>query len=142
MATTIAAAFNQFAAWQRTTPAETDAARRHRSSLYRRLVNEFAVKTFFRTGSFGAGTNVPKYSDVDYFAAIPELTFNHNSAKVLAIVAANLRQRFSRTNIRVDSPGISIPFGWDRSEHTEIVPVIEDGATRSGHRQFWIPDGY
>jgi hypothetical protein len=142
MAITVAAAFNELAIWLRTTPRESEAARRHRASLSGRLATEFGVRTFFPTGSFGAGTNVPRYSDVDYFAVMPTASFEDSSAGWLAAIAADLRVRFPRTrNIRVDSPGVAVPFGVDRSEHTEIVPVIEDGLTREGFRSFWMPDG-
>lgn len=142
MATTVAAGFNEFATWLRTTPNESEAARRHRASLSGRLASEFGVRAFFRTGSFGAGTNVPRCSDVDYFAVMPTASFEDSSTAWLAVVAADLRARFPRTrNIRVDSPGVAVPFGADRSEHTEIVPVIEDGLTREGFRSFWMPDG-
>ncbi len=101
------------------------------------------MTAFFRTGSFGSGTNVSRYSDVDYFAVIPTANLKANSGFSLSEVAASLRERFPLTeNIRVNSPGVQIPFGLDGSEHTEVIPVDATGTTRLGFRQFDIADGY
>src|SRR5258708_3949048 len=50
---------------------ESAAATAHRASIEARLKNDFGLRRFFRTGSFGNGTSISGYSDVDYFASLP-----------------------------------------------------------------------
>ena len=50
---------------------ESDAARRHRASIEQCIKSNFGLRRFWRTGSFGNGTSVSGYSDVDYMASIP-----------------------------------------------------------------------
>lgn len=96
----------------------------------------------FRTGSFGSGTNVRRCSDVDYFAVIPTANLKQDSRTTLARVADSLRSRFSFTpNIRVNAPGVQVPFGDDGAETVKIIPVDETGNTQLGFRQFDMPDG-
>lgn len=142
MPATVDAAFNQFISRLRTTAQESAAAASHRASIAAKLKERFGMSSLFRTGSFGNGTNVAGHSDVDYFAVIPTANLKQDSGKSLAEVAAALRERFPLTsNIRVDSPGVRVPFGLDGAEATEIVPVNETGRTQLGFRQFEIPDG-
>ncbi len=142
MAGTIQAAFSQFIADLRTTKQESSIAASHRTSIKSKLETEFGLTTLFRTGSFGNGTNVSGCSDVDYFAVIPTANLKQDSQTTLADVAVALRARFPTTaNIRVNSPGVQIPFGLDGAEHTEIIPVDHTGMTQLGFRQFDIPDG-
>src|SRR6185312_11070570 len=143
MPLTVADAFDQFLPTLTTSFTETQSAASHRASIEARLQTDFGMKTMFRTGSFGAGTNVRYYSDVDYFAVIPTANLKANSASSLAAVAEALRARFPNTpNIRVNAPGVQVPFGVDGSETVEIIPVDETGKTRLGFRQFDIPDGF
>jgi hypothetical protein len=71
MATTVEEGFRIF--HQRLTPTatETAAAKSHRATIEACLKNNFEITRFFRTGSFGNGTSVRNFSDVDYFASIP-----------------------------------------------------------------------
>lgn len=141
MVETVDEGFEDFLNSIRTTTAETRAAAGHRQSIEAKLKAEFDMTSFFRTGSFGSGTNVAGFSDVDYFAVIPRYNLKQNSASTLAAIAAALRDRFPNTeNIRVDSPGVRIPFGLDGAETTEVVPVDETGTTALGYRTFDIPD--
>lgn len=96
---------------------------------------------FFRTGSFGNGTNVSGYSDVDYFAVIPRANLNANSAQTLSDLAETLRQRFPNTGVRVNTPAVKVPFGINGSETTEVVPAYLTDPTMLGFRGFRIPDG-
>lgn len=142
MPSNVEAAFNAFLLTLRTTPTEASAAAGHRISIEAKLKAEFGMTSFFRTGSFGNGTNVSGHSDVDYFAVIPRSNLLANSAPSLAAVAEALRERFPQTpNIRVDSPGVRVPFGLDGAEATEIVPVNETGRTLLNFRAFDMPDG-
>lgn len=142
MATSLDKAFEEFLQQLRATTTETQAAASHRSSIEAKLKQAFGLTSFFRSGSFGNGTNIANYSDVDYFAVIPPKNLKRNSSLSLSAVADALRERFPQTaNIRVDAPGVRVPFGLDGAEACEIVPVDETGRTSLGFRQFDIPDG-
>ena len=71
MPSTIELAFAALVTDLRSTTSELDAAKNHRASIKSKLEDSFGMTSFFRTGSFGNGTNVADYSDVDYFAVIP-----------------------------------------------------------------------
>ncbi len=142
MPNTVEAGFESFLGTLRTTPTETDAAKGHRTSIKSKLDNTFGGIDFFRTGSFGNGTNVAGCSDVDYFAVIAQQQAYLDSGRTLEQVAVALRERFPTTpNIRVNGPSVRVPFGLDGAEATEIVPVYEIGLTRLGFREFRMPDG-
>lgn len=142
MPITIDAGFNAFLASLRATPPETQAAKSHRASIEAKLISEFGVTSFFRSGSFGNGTSISGFSDVDYFAVFPSENLSFDSAYALAEIAECLRERFPLTaNIRVNGPAVRLPFGRNDAHATEIVPVRETGRTQLGFRQFDMPDG-
>lgn len=141
MATSVEAGFNEFAGSICTSRTESLAAANHRTSIEAKLIAEFGMTAFFRTGSFGNGTNVSGCSDVDYFAVMPTSSLKQNSSLTLEAVATALRDRFPQTGVRVDAPGVRVPFGIDGAETTEIVPVDATGFTKLGFRQFDMPDG-
>ena len=94
---------------------------------------------FFQSGSFGNGTSVRNYSDVDYFASLPAESVKTSSSATLSDVASALRRRFPTTyGIRVDSPAVVIPFGTDASETTEVIPA--DLVSTSGPFVYKIAD--
>jgi len=130
--------FEEFRRRLTTSTAETEAAKSHRASIEACLKNNFGLLRFFRSGSFGNGTNVRSYSDVDYFASLPSVS--SNSSSTLGAMASALRARFPTTyGIRVDSPAVVVPFGTDASEAHEIIPAK---LTDSGDpRMYRIPDG-
>src|SRR5437867_963254 len=122
MPLTVEAAFDQFLPSLATSQSETQSAASHRASIEARLRADFGLKTLFRTGSFGAGTNVRWFSDVDYFAVIPTANLKLNSGSSLTAVAESLRGRFPLTpNIRVHAPGVQVPFGDEGSEAVEVI---------------------
>lgn len=133
--------FNKFLTRIRTTPGESAAAASHRKSIQTALESSFSMSGFFRTGSFGSGTNIAGQSDVDYFAVIPTNKLKQNSFATLEDVASVLRDRFPLTGVRVKGPSVQVPFGPDGAETTEIVPVDFTGFTKLGFRQFDMPDG-
>ena len=47
---------------------ESQAAKNHRASIEACLRNNFGLKRFVRIGSFGNGTSISGFSDVDYLA--------------------------------------------------------------------------
>ena len=63
--------FDDFLANLKATASESDAAKQHRASIEACLKNNFGLKRFARIGSFGNGTSVSGYSDVDYLASLP-----------------------------------------------------------------------
>lgn len=126
---------------KRLTPsaAESAAAKSHRASIEARLKSEFGITRFVRIGSFGNGTSISGYSDVDYLASIPRVHLNNNSASSLGKVRDSLSNRFPNTGVRVSCPAVVVPFGTTRSESTEIVPADYLGK-KSGHYSYEIPD--
>ena len=111
------------------TSGESDAAKRHRSSIKACLENNFGMTRFFRTGSFGNGTSISGYSDVDYFAQIPTENLNTNSTTTLRKVRNALDTRFPDTGVRVSCPAVLVPFGTDAKENTEVTPADNIGVT-------------
>lgn len=141
MVTDVSRAFDQLSNTLKHTAIETTAAASHRASIEACLRVNYGITSFFRSGSFGNGTNVAGYSDVDYFAVIPRQNLKQSSGATLQAMAAALRTRFPKTpNIRVNGPSVQLPFGVDGSEHTEVIPVDLVGTTKLGFRQFDMPD--
>lgn len=119
---------------------ETLKAARHRASIQSCLQANFGLNNFFRSGSFGHGTSVSGYSDIDYFAVLPTGQFSANSAATLQYVRRALAQRFPFSGATVRSPAVVIPFGASISERHEITPADYNYTTRSGYDVYWIPD--
>lgn len=142
MAITIDSGFNQFLAALRFSQRDTLFTASHRASIKAKLEQACGITAFFRSGSFGNGTHVAPYSDVDYFAVIPSTRRAFSSSETLSHVARALRERYPLTvGIRVNGPAVRVPFGLGGAQNTEIVPVVQTGQTRLGFRQFDIPDG-
>lgn len=137
MPRTVAKGFEDLLTKLTPTSTESKAAKDHRKSIKARLESDFEILRFFRTGSFGNGTSVSGYSDVDYFAWIPVENRPSNSDTALRRVRDGLDARFPNTGVRVDCPAVHVPF-WDGS--TEVVPVGYEGETASGHDNFRIPN--
>ncbi|MHB1564300.1 MAG: SMODS domain-containing nucleotidyltransferase [Leptospirillum sp.] len=58
---------------------ESDGAKKHRGSIQACLSNSFRLNRFTRIGSFGNGTSISGYSDVDYLACLPNRVLTANS---------------------------------------------------------------
>lgn len=97
---------------------------------------------FFRTGSFGNGTSISGYSDVDYFASLPSEHISSYSESTLIKSKSVLDTRFALTGVHIDSPAVVVPFGSIRSETTEIVPAAFISKHSSGAHIYTMPDGY
>ena len=119
---------------------ESDAARRHRASIEACLKSNFGLQRFVRIGSFGNGTSVSGYSDVDYLATIPTAQLTQTSTYSLIKVRDALDARFPTTGVRVNSPAVAVPFGQYRSEDTEVVPA-DYAHEVSGFKVYEIADG-
>jgi hypothetical protein len=119
---------------------ETAAAKSHRASIETRLKNDFGLKRFIRIGSFGNGTNVSSYSDVDYLACLPTASLKESSTYSLSVVKNALANRFPNTGVKVDTPAVVCPFGRYRSEDTEVV-VADYVMESDGFKVYEIADG-
>ncbi|RYZ88649.1 MAG: nucleotidyltransferase [Proteobacteria bacterium] len=121
---------------------ESTAAASHRNSILTRLQQDFgSVRRFFRIGSFGNGTSISGYSDVDYLACLPTNQLGESSNYTLTKVRNALDNRFPSTGVRVSCPAVVCPFGNIRSETTEIVPADEIGMSPGNHFKVYdIPD--
>src|SRR5580704_11881538 len=126
----------------RLTPSSTESATAttHRASIESRLKNDFGLRRFFRTGSFGNGTSISGYSDVDYFANLPTDQLTRSSNYTLTKVRSALDLRFPFTGVRVNCPAVKVPFGTVESETTEVVPADYVRKTDAGHYVYDIPD--
>lgn len=96
------------------------------------MKRDFGLRRFARIGSFGNGTSISGFSDVDYLASLARDTLTDSSTYSLGKVRESLADRFPNTGVRVNCPAVTIPFGVSRSETTEVVPAdyIE---TKNGH---------
>ncbi len=153
MAKTVDDGFNIFHTRLTPSSGETEAAKNHRASIEACLKNNFGITRFFRSGSFGNGTSISGYSDVDYFASIPRGNLKENSTYTLNTVRNVLDTRFPNTNVHVNTPAVVVPFGQNRSETTEVIPAdfikkddsdfyIYEIANRSGGWMQASPDAH
>lgn len=141
MPRTIDEGFRDFLAKLTPSDYESTAAKNHRASIEACLKANFGLNRFFRTGSFGNGTSISGYSDVDYFASIPSSRLSWNSSYALTQVREALNKRFYSTDVYVDCPAVVCPFGSDAKESTEIVPARDIGKIgRSNYITYEIPD--
>ncbi len=141
MVKTVEEGFKIFHGWLTPTGGDSKAAKEHRTSIEACLEANFEMMRFFRSGSFGDGTSVCQYSDVDYFASIPTKNLEENSTTTLREVCKFLDKRFPNTNVHVDTPAVVIPFGKDASESTEVVPADFVSKDKDGNHIYKIADG-
>ena len=111
MPRTIEEGFNDFHAKLTATASEAEATKKHRTSIEACLKNNFGMTSFFRSGSFGNGTNVSGYSDVDYFAVFPTESLKQRSNYTLQVIKDALDTRFPSTGVCVRCPAVRVPFG-------------------------------
>jgi hypothetical protein len=123
VAKTISEGFTTFLSWLTPTTGETSAAKSHRTSIEACLKANFNMSRFFRAGSFGHGTSIRGYSDVDYFASIPPEYLRSNSSSMLHDVWEALDARFPTTIVATRTPAVLVPFGTSPSESHDIVPA-------------------
>lgn len=140
MPRTIEEGFDDFLVKLKAKALETEAAMRHRASIEACLIANFGLTRFVRIGSFGNGTSVSGFSDIDYLASIPTAQLTQSSTYSLSKIRNALDGRFPRTGVRVNTPAVAVPFGTYRSESTEVVPADYIGDT-NGHKVYEIADG-
>ncbi len=141
MAKTVSEGFEVLRGWITPTETETTKAASHRTSIEACLKANFGMTNFFRAGSFGHGTSVSGYSDVDYFAVIPSGNLANDSAVALRNVKDVLAARFPQTGVYVDSPAVAVPFGTEAWERHEITPAYFKQTT-SGFNVYGMPNRY
>ncbi len=137
MAKTVAEGFEALLSRIPPTETITEKARRHRESIEACLRGHFAVKQIMTVGSFGHGTNIPRFSDIDLFVVMPEEELSSDSARALRAVKTVLAKRFWATSVRVSSPSVLVTFGSSRSEWFEITPAFPDNEEKG---VYYIPD--
>jgi hypothetical protein len=138
MPRTVAEGFRDFLPKLTPSSIESAASTRHRRSIEGCLRGKFTVDRFFRTGSFGNGTSISGYSDVDYFASLSEDVLLADSSATLRLVRSALETRFPTTGVRVNCPAVMVPFGSYVSETTEVVPA--ERIAMPGRRTYLIYD--
>lgn len=123
------------------TPSETEtaSASRHCTSILACLKRKYTVDRFLRTCSFGNGTSISGYSDVDYFASI-STGLKQSSTTTLREMKEQLKGCFSSTPVYVDSPAVVVDFGTADWETHEVVPA-DYMRKENGYSLYEIPDG-
>ncbi len=122
MPRTVDEGFRDFLTKLTASESETASAKSHRESIKTRLEKDFGLVRLFRIGSFGNGTSISGFSDVDYLASLKSNYYSADSTYSLAKVRDSLAERFWNTNVRVNCPAVAVPFGTKDSERHEIVP--------------------
>jgi hypothetical protein len=140
MAKTVDEGFRKFHGTLTPSRRESEEVKKHRASIAACLESNFEMTRFFPTGSFGNGTSIQAYSDVDYFACIPTTNLKSNSVTTLQEVQKALNNRFKGTDISISAPAVKVRFGTDASESTEIVPADFIKRDKDGNHIYEIPD--
>lgn len=139
MPRTLDEGFREFLVKLTPSAAESALAASHRESIRALLHSSFGLRRYLRIGSFGNGTSISGFSDVDYLACLTHETFTADSAYTLRKVRDALAYRFPNTDVHVNSPAVVVPFGTTRSETTEVVPA-DEMASYQGNPVYDIPD--
>lgn len=139
MPRTIDEGFRDFLTKLTPSATESQAAKNHRASIEACLTNNFGLKRFVRIGSFGNGTSISGYSDVDYLACLPTDQLTQVSTSSLTKVRNALDTRFPNTGVNVSCPAVVVPFGTLKAETTEIVPADFVGES-NGYKIYDVAD--
>lgn len=139
MPRTVDEGFRDFLPRLTPTATESEGAKRHRVSIEACLQNNFGLKRFVRIGSFGNGTSISGYSDVDYLACLPTDQLTQTSTASLSKVRTALDTRFPYTDVRVRCPAVVVPLGSVAAETTEVVPADHVGDS-NGYKIYDIAD--
>ena len=140
MPRTIDEGFRDFLSKLRASSTESEGAQKHRASIKACLENNFGLRRFTRIGSFGNGTSISGYSDVDYLACLPRDRLTTSSTYSLGKVRDALDFRFPNTGVRVNCPAVCCPFGWLATEQTEVIPA-DQMRDSNGYQVYDIADG-
>lgn len=123
MVKTVEEGFRVFHGTLTPTREESQAAKKHQASIHDCLIKHFEITRFFPTGSFGNGTSIRGYSDVDYFACIPTKNLKPNSFTTLQEVQKALSACFPKRKISLKEPAVVVHFGGAISRPVEVVPA-------------------
>lgn len=140
MPRTVEEGFNDFLLKLKASAPESAASASHRASVEACLRANFGLLRFTRIGSFGNGTSISGFSDVDYLAALPRAQLTDSSTYSLAKIRNVLDKRFPLSSVRVNTPAIGIYFGNTSSETIEVVPANYLGEER-GFKVYQIANG-
>ena len=141
MPRTVDEGFRDFLAKLTPSSGETAATKKHRQSVEQCIRTQFGLNRFWRTGSFGNGTSIAGYSDVDYMASIPREKLKQNSTTSLKDLRNSLAARFPTTGVRSACPAVVVTFGTNRKETTEVT--LGKYIAKSGvYRVYDIPNCY
>ena len=141
MEKTVDKGFREFQGTLTPTRGESQAAKIHRALIETCLKKSFGITRFVPTGSFGNGSSIRGYSDVDYFACIPTENLNENSFTTLQEVREVLLGRFQDADISIRPPAVRVRFGTNASESSEIVPADLIQGDKGGNLIYEIADG-
>lgn len=122
MARTVNEGFDVFLKRLVPTDAQREAGTKHRASVKAALENKLALYTFFESGSFGHGTGVRGFSDIDAFVSL-ERTQPESSYTALTWVRDVLAQRFPTTTVEIRRPAVVVRFGGGY-ETWEVIPAF------------------
>lgn len=123
------------------TRGESQTAKSRRIPIETCLKKHFGVARFFRTGSFGNGTSIRGYSDVDYFACTPTENLDEHSFTTLQDIQNVLAEVFPHTKIDICPPAVRVRFGAGASESIEITPADFIGRDKDGNPVYEIANG-
>ncbi len=140
MPRTVDEGFRDFLSWLTPTGTESTAAQSHRSSIKACLENNYTLKRFVRIGSFGNGTSISGYSDVDYLAEVSANNLTTDSAYSLTKLRNTLDYRFPNTGVGVRCPAVVVPFGTDAKNTTDLVLAYDTGRQTGGRVIYQLPD--
>lgn len=140
MPRTIDEGFRDFLTKLTPSTTESDAAKSHRASIKACLDNNYTLYRFLRIGSFGNGTSISGYSDVDYLAEVSTNNLKQNSTNSLTALRTILDNRFPNTGVGVRCPAVSVPFGTYAKDRTEVVIGDDTGRATGGHTIYNIAD--
>lgn len=137
--TTINSVLDAFASDLSPSETESEAAKRNKEAILAKLKVDFGTTELVRSGSFGHGTSVRGYSDIDYFAITPSARMKTSSKAALQDFRQSLISRFPATSITVRDPAVSVPFVSQGLNKHEIIPATFINSV-NGYRVFLIPD--
>ena len=101
---------------------------------------DFGTNRGGRSGSFGNGTSISGYSDIDYLAEVSTNDLSTDSTYCLNKLRNTLGDRFPYTGVGVRCPTVHVPFGTNAKDSTEVVLAFDSGRTSGGSTIYGIPD--
>ncbi len=129
--------FVDFLARLTPTDAERASYATHKLSIKARLNDSFNVSICNETGSFGNGTGVRFYTDLDLMASIPAASQRNDSQSMLSAVKTSFEGRFTSSSIGIRTPAVVCYFSDNRT--VEVTPAYYQEQS-NGFSVYLIPD--